>query len=124
MSVKLFREIMHLLCKNRWIPAFAGMTLFLCCLLSTDAFAQSLNIPHWAEPVHTLEDLAELQLYYTRLGFIVSGYVNQLDQAPCTQLPKNLALPFCEACQPEFCWTGAVPVRLEEGGDAQGKKVG
>lgn len=42
--------------------------------------------------------LPELRLYYVRLGFLASAYVNQVGQDPATSLPSNLALPLCEAC--------------------------
>ena len=34
-----------------------------------------------------------------RLGFLASGYINQVGQPPVTVLPRNLAVPLCEACQ-------------------------
>jgi indoleamine 2,3-dioxygenase len=40
-----------------------------------------------------------LRLYYVRLGFLASGYVNQVGQEPATLLPRNLAMPLCEVCR-------------------------
>ncbi len=40
----------------------------------------------------------ELRLYYVRLGFLASAYVNQVGQDPATVLPRNLAFPLCEVC--------------------------
>ena len=42
--------------------------------------------------------LAELRLYYVRLGFLASAYVNQVGQEPATVLPRNIALPLCDVC--------------------------
>lgn len=44
-------------------------------------------------------DLAALRLYYVRLGFVASGFINQVGVAPATVLPKNLAVPFCRAAK-------------------------
>src|SRR5262249_6370822 len=40
----------------------------------------------------------ELRLYYVRLGFLASAYVNQVGQDPATTLPRNIAVPLCEVC--------------------------
>ncbi len=58
-----------------------------------------LKIPLWSEPVTSAEDLAGLRLYYVRLGFLASGYVNQLGQPPATVLPRNIAVPLAAACR-------------------------
>ncbi len=42
---------------------------------------------------------AELRLYYVRLGFIASGYINQIGQPPCHSLPANIAVPLVKACE-------------------------
>lgn len=39
-----------------------------------------------------------LRLYYVRLGFLASAYVNQVGQEPATVLPANIARPLCDAC--------------------------
>lgn len=53
------------------------------------ARARRLRIPPWRS------DLPRpyLRLYYVRLGFLASGYVNQVGQPPCHELPANLAVP-------------------------------
>ena len=38
-----------------------------------------------------------LRLYYVRLGFLASAYINQVGQEPATLLPRNIALPLCDA---------------------------
>jgi indoleamine 2,3-dioxygenase len=42
--------------------------------------------------------VSELRLYYVRLGFLASAYVNQVGQDPATTLPRNIAVPLCEVC--------------------------
>jgi indoleamine 2,3-dioxygenase len=62
-------------------------------------FARELAIPKWRAPADPIlaEDL--LHLYYVRLGFLASGYINQVGQPPATVLPQNIAVPLCEACR-------------------------
>jgi indoleamine 2,3-dioxygenase len=60
--------------------------------------ARALKIPLWPKERARPEDLRELRLYYVRVGFLVSAYVNQVGQEPVTVLPANLALPLCRAC--------------------------
>jgi len=43
--------------------------------------------------------LPELRLYYVRVGFLASAYINQVGEEPATVLPTNLAAPLCRACQ-------------------------
>jgi indoleamine 2,3-dioxygenase len=42
--------------------------------------------------------LARLRLYYVRLGFLASAYVNQVGLEPATLLPRNIAEPLCDVC--------------------------
>ena len=59
------------------------------------ALARSLKLP----PLPAGEcRLRELRLYYVRLGFLASAYVNQVGQEPATLLPRNIALPLCDVC--------------------------
>src|ERR1700738_4631339 len=62
-------------------------------------YARKLKIPLWPEERARPEDLPELRLYYVRVGFLVSAYVNQVGEEPATVLPANLALPLCRACR-------------------------
>ena len=55
---------------------------------------QSLVIPPWPT-----EPSDELRLYYVRLGFLASAYVNQVGQPRSTILPRNIAVPLCGACK-------------------------
>jgi indoleamine 2,3-dioxygenase len=59
------------------------------------ALARGLAIP--ALPPGSVA-LEELRLYYVRLGFLASAYVNQVGQDPATILPRNLAVPLCDVC--------------------------
>jgi hypothetical protein len=43
--------------------------------------------------------LPELRLYYVRVGFLASAYINQVGEEPATVLPANLADPLCRACR-------------------------
>jgi indoleamine 2,3-dioxygenase len=43
--------------------------------------------------------LSVLRLYYVRLGFLASGYINQVGDGPARTLPRNIAVPLCEICR-------------------------
>jgi indoleamine 2,3-dioxygenase len=62
-------------------------------------YARELAIPPWPEGRLNAETLPLLRLYYVRLGFLASAYVNQVGQAPATLLPRSIALPLCQACK-------------------------
>jgi indoleamine 2,3-dioxygenase len=62
------------------------------------AYARELAIPPWQEPVHE-DRLPQLRLYYLRLGFLASAYVNQLGQEPAHVLPRNIAMPLASAAR-------------------------
>jgi len=63
------------------------------------AYARGLDIPPWPENERREESLPHLRLYYVRLGFLASAYVNQVSQPPATLLPRNVAVPLCHACR-------------------------
>jgi indoleamine 2,3-dioxygenase len=63
------------------------------------AYARSPDIPLWPENRVAASDLPELRLYYVRVGFLASAYVNQVGLEPSGVLPANLALPLCRACK-------------------------
>src|SRR5580700_7627175 len=63
------------------------------------AYARSLDIPLWPEDRVMASDLPELRLYYVRVGFLASAYINQVGQEPSRVLPANLALPLSRACK-------------------------
>lgn len=62
-------------------------------------YLRKLDIPRWPTDHVTADDLPQLRLYYVRLGFVASGYINQIGPAPATTLPKNIAVPFAHACK-------------------------
>lgn len=43
--------------------------------------------------------LPERRLYYLRLGFLASAYINQVGQPVASLLPKNIARPLVTVCQ-------------------------
>jgi indoleamine 2,3-dioxygenase len=61
-------------------------------------YLQSIHIPEWPEHQAREETLPELRLYYVRVGFLASAYVNQVSQPKVDVLPRNLAVPLCTAC--------------------------
>ncbi len=61
-------------------------------------YARRLEIPPWPETPRGDVDIAMLRLYYVRLGFLASAYINQTGQPPATVLPRNIAIPLCRAC--------------------------
>ena len=63
------------------------------------SYARSLDIPLWPENRVTATDVPQLRLYYVRVGFLASAYVNQVGLEPSRVLPANLALPLCRACK-------------------------
>ncbi len=63
------------------------------------AYARSLDIPLWPENRVAASDLPGLRLYYVRVGFLASAYINQVGQEPSKVLPANLAVPLCRACK-------------------------
>src|SRR5712692_983619 len=62
-------------------------------------YARSLDIPLWPENRVAASEVPELRLYYLRVGFLASAYINQVGQEPSRVLPANLALPLCRACK-------------------------
>src|SRR6266478_7422237 len=63
------------------------------------SYARTLKIPLWPEDRARSEDMPGLRLYYVRVGFLASAYVNQVGEEPATILPANLAVPLCRACK-------------------------
>ena len=62
-------------------------------------YARALTIPEWSERDVRDEALPYLHLYYVRVGFLASAYINQLGQPRATTLPRNLALPLSHAAR-------------------------
>lgn len=62
-------------------------------------FTRELAVPPWPTKRLSARDIPALRLYYLRLGFIASAYINQVGQAPVKILPRNIAVPLCAACR-------------------------
>ncbi len=62
-------------------------------------YARSLKVPHWPHGRIRRADLPRLRLYYVRVGFLASAYVNQVGEEPARVLPANLAIPLCRVCK-------------------------
>jgi indoleamine 2,3-dioxygenase len=62
-------------------------------------YARTFKIPLWPEKRARAEDMAQLRLYYVRVGFLASAYVNQVGEEPAKVLPANLAVPLYRACK-------------------------
>jgi indoleamine 2,3-dioxygenase len=58
-------------------------------------YARGLHLP--SLPAGNLP-LEQLRLYYIRVGFLASAYVNQVGVEPATVLPRNIARPLCDVC--------------------------
>ena len=63
------------------------------------AKARQWTIPPWPESHVDESSLAELRLYYLRLAFIASAYINQIGQPQCKTLPANIAQPLIHVCE-------------------------
>jgi indoleamine 2,3-dioxygenase len=61
-------------------------------------YAERLAIPFWSEPSNGA-DIQEMRLYYVRLGFLASAYVNQVGQERARVLPRNIAVPLDRVCK-------------------------
>ena len=61
-------------------------------------FARTLNIPIYRGEVNN-ENLPEIRLYYLRLGFLASAYINQVGENACHVLPANIAVPLVQVCK-------------------------
>ena len=61
------------------------------------SYARTLRLPKWLEGDDS-KSLPSLRLYYVRVGFLASAYINQVGQPRATELPQNLAMPLCHAC--------------------------
>jgi indoleamine 2,3-dioxygenase len=62
-------------------------------------YARTLKIPVWRDDRVRPELLPELRLYYVRIGFLASAYINQVGEQPANVLPANLAIPLRRACE-------------------------
>lgn len=63
------------------------------------SFAQTLRLPDWPAEWDPVEKLPLLRLYYVRLGFLASAYINQTSEQRANLLPQNIAVPLVQACR-------------------------
>ena len=61
-------------------------------------YIRSVHLPEWPEDRLREETLPQLRLYYVRMGFFASAYINQVGQPKATVLPRHLAVPLCKVC--------------------------
>ncbi|WP_281803140.1 hypothetical protein [Methylocystis echinoides] len=62
------------------------------------SYARGLRLPPWQTRV-SVETLPLLRLYYVRIGFLASAYVNQVGEEPVETLPGNIAAPLIDVAQ-------------------------
>jgi len=58
-----------------------------------------LRLPLWPHETVTPDLLPLLRLYYVRVGFLASAYINQVSEPPARVLPANIAAPLTHACR-------------------------
>jgi len=63
------------------------------------AHARGLRVPEWPASAIAGADFRELCLYYVRVGFLASAYINQVGEPPIHVLPANIAVPLSKACE-------------------------
>lgn len=56
-------------------------------------FLAQQSFPLWPSDNLSPALISQARLYYVRLGFIASGYINQIGQPKCHSLPRNIAQP-------------------------------
>ena len=61
-------------------------------------YARGLTLPAPPRDRNDPDFLQQLRLYYVRVGFLASAYINQTSQERATALPQNLAAPLCAVC--------------------------
>lgn len=62
-------------------------------------YVKGFKVPRWPDVLLNEENIAELRLYYLRLAFVASAYINQQGKKRALQLPRNIAEPLVDACQ-------------------------
>ena len=61
-------------------------------------YARELSLPPCPQDRSDPSVLPLLRLYYVRVGFLASAYINQTSQPRASALPQNLAVPLCQVC--------------------------
>ncbi len=62
------------------------------------SYARALSLPPCPQNPGDTEDVRQVHLYYVRVGFLASAYINQTSEPPVSVLPENLAVPLCNVC--------------------------
>ncbi len=62
-------------------------------------YARNLELPPWPDTWSGYGFLPMLRLYYLRVGFLASAYVNQVGEPVERVLPSNIARPLVDVCQ-------------------------
>ena len=71
-------------------------------LLEKSSFRKTIkafDIPHWPKTWVHSDAKSYLRLYYLRLSFLASAYINQVGHDKATELPENIAVPLYKVCQ-------------------------
>ena len=63
------------------------------------SYMRAQVLPEWPHPNIPPKLLSQAYLYYLRLGFIASGYINQIGQPVTHSLPANIARPLCQIAE-------------------------
>ncbi|MBE9398701.1 hypothetical protein IOQ59_15690 [Pontibacterium sp. N1Y112] len=63
------------------------------------SYMRAQVLPEWPHPNIPPKLLSQAHLYYLRLGFIASGYINQIGQPVTHSLPANIARPLCQIAE-------------------------
>ena len=63
------------------------------------SYAHSLTLPAWPDTWGGSGFLPLLRLYYLRVGFLASAYINQVGEPDEKVLPANIARPLVDVCQ-------------------------
>jgi indoleamine 2,3-dioxygenase len=62
-------------------------------------YARALTIPPWPAGRAQPGDLPLMRLYYVRVGFLASAYINQVGAEPARVLPASMAIPLGGICK-------------------------
>ncbi len=92
--------------EDPWVEFPAGSELSVLDRLGRDlpSLLQDTGFRQWARGIAVPPlpaaglPLPGMHLYYVRLGFLASAYVNQVGHEPATLLPQNIARPLCDVC--------------------------
>jgi indoleamine 2,3-dioxygenase len=61
------------------------------------SWLRAQRVPEYATVTRGADEAVK-HLFYVRVGFLASAYVNQIGAPPARRLPANLAVPLCAVC--------------------------